>query len=68
MSSELTKDPISSLGPTPCAKFQRSTFEVAEDHQSITFMPCGIRSYHHRDVQERFCYYCNRLIKKKQPE
>jgi hypothetical protein len=64
MDWESSKDPLASLGPTPCAKFQRSTFEVAEDRQSITFKPCGIRSYHRPDVQERFCYFCNRSIKK----
>jgi hypothetical protein len=64
MNSESSKDPLASLGPTPCKKFQSSTFEVAEDGQSITFRPCGIRSYHRPDVQERFCYYCNRSIKK----
>ena len=68
MNWESSKDPLASLGPTPCAKFQRSTFEVAEDRQSIIFLPCGIRSYYHRDVQERFCHLCNRSIKKKRPE
>jgi hypothetical protein len=65
MGRKSSKDPLASLGPTPCVKFQRSTFEVAADGQSITFLPCGIGSYHRPDVQERFCYYCNRLIKKK---
>jgi hypothetical protein len=64
MGRKSIKDPLASLGPTPCGKFQRSTFEVAEDGQSITFMPCGIRSYHRPDVQVRLCYFCNRLIKK----
>lgn len=64
MGRKSIKDPLASLGPTPCGKFQRSTFEVAEDGQSITFMPCGIRSYHRSDVQVRFRYFCNRLIKK----
>jgi hypothetical protein len=67
MNSESSKDPLASLGPTPCGKFQRPTYEVAEDGQSITFMPCGIKSYHRPGVQERYCYYCNRQIKKKQP-
>jgi|LNFM01.1.fsa_nt_gb hypothetical protein len=66
MNSESSKDPLASLGPTPCGKFQRPTYEVAEDGQSITFMPCGIKS-NHRPGEERYCYYCNRKIKKKQP-
>ncbi len=48
---------------TPCADPTRSSYEIAEDQESIRFLPCGIRSWNPNDVEHRYCGLCHRYIR-----
>jgi hypothetical protein len=37
-------------------------YSVADDGKSITFQPCGHKSYHPKDVEHRYCSRCHRFM------
>ncbi len=47
-----------------CKPRQSSSFIVDDDSISIMFLPCGVVSFELRDVRDRCCPKCNRLIAK----
>lgn len=38
------------------------TYRVADDGKSITFSPCGVTSWHPKDVENRFCARCHTFM------
>lgn len=47
-----------------CTPHQRPSY-IADDHSlSIMFLPCGVLSFDRREVIERYCPRCNRVITK----
>lgn len=47
-----------------CPNPELSSFEVVEEGHAIRFHPCGITSWHPKDVEHRFCALCHRTIGK----
>lgn len=49
-----------------CSNPEASTFEVSPDGASITFRPCGVTSYHPKDVEARYCAICHCFLEERQ--
>jgi hypothetical protein len=45
----------------PCDPEQMSC-RISDDGKSITFTPCGVTSFHAKDVANRYCARCNRFM------
>jgi hypothetical protein len=49
-----------------CEAAPAHSFEIPPDGESITFKPCGVRSFHPKDVENRYCGRCHRFIKEQE--
>ncbi len=48
-----------------CAQDQASTYAIRrrkDDAMYIEFQPCGVTSYHEKDIENGYCAYCGRFI------
>ena len=45
-----------------CLKDASPSYVIGQDPQSITFHPCGTKSFHPEDVRHRYCARCHRFI------
>lgn len=45
-----------------CKNKGAPSYLVAPDGRSITFRPCGVKSWHKEDVRRVYCAMCGRFI------
>lgn len=46
----------------PCSNPSASSYKVGEDGKSITMQPCGVTSWHPKDVKNRYCALCGHFF------
>lgn len=46
-----------------CEPDSEPVYELTEE-KSIKFYPCGVESWHYKDIEYKFCAYCGRFITK----
>jgi len=52
--------PLDGTVPRYCSDFP--SYRIADDRQSIRFLPCGTVSFNRHDVAHRYCGRCHRFI------
>jgi hypothetical protein len=53
------------MTPFETCKPRQASSHIADDSSdSIMFLPCGVVSFDHNDVRDRYCARCDRFITK----